>query len=902
MYLKGPAVPYATNEIQMFYNSSENIWYLSIYLDADLSFEDIGFNHYLSGDTIEIGGNTLPSGTGIIDGPLFVLPHAGFYLIQINDSTYEYNISDGKVGINTLDPRATLEVFGSLFSTAHYITVDSTHVNVPGNVNTVVITGSRPDSVIVNIFSSFADGEKILIQNWCHPKAVVPMSVGSVTIYPGECAEFLNTSYTGIRPTFMSKSLQTNEVWLTSGNTVGQNTPPFLGTLDSIDVVIKTNNEQRLIIKGDGNMGLGTADPQGKFQINAFASPTYPTLNLLDSMANNLNGPSIQFGNINSNFNFKLIGNTGSSFDGSNSHFKFLFNEQPLMSLTGDGNLGIGVLQPFSKLSISSIYGNQLSLQNSNALDNGVTSSIHFGGNGYTTGYISTIGQSTSNARMGFFTGYSFTGGASYLVERLSISNNGNIGIGTTTPSQKLELKGTMKIQDGGLNIFDETENVTSVSPEGSLKIKGRMTVGEDATSPQAGAIRWNPVLSDFEGFTGTEWVSFTKGGQGWGHEIHENSTVSTSETDTTGLHYYGHSMDIFENRVIIGAPARDVGSQVNQGKAYIFLKDGSNWTLESILTASDGDEFDYFGVSVAMHGDYAIVGASTKQVGANENQGKVYFFKRTGNSWIEEYNQTAQDGYYGDYFGSCVNIFGDYAVVGAPWKDLDLGTLADDHGKIYIYHRSGIVWNQTHSYTSPDNQSGDRFGTSVSLDSMRIAAGAPTRSNGGGVYILERTGIEWNHTTSFSSSDIGNGDNFGYSLDLYKNYLVVGAHGKNVNFVTNTGKAYVFKKNTSSWSEESGLIASDPEQNDLFGWSVSIYENYIIIGALFNNNSTEKPGKAYVFSRAGSGWQETKKLIPSQSQNGDEFGSSVSISAEHAFVGARRYNNLQGKAFYFKK
>lgn len=904
MYLAGPAIPTPNQETSMYWNTESNEWYLSIYIDASHTFEDFRFKFYSGTDTIDIGGNILPTGTGEEDGPFFILPHDGFYLVRIKESTYEYSISDGSAGINTLNPRASLEVFGSMFSTAHYIEADSSHILVPQNINTVVITGSRPDSVIVLLNSSFADGQRILIQNWCYPKAVVPLSVSSVTIEYGECAEFINTSYTGIRRIGESKSLSTSEVWLTGGNFGVSQNQSYLGTRDSSDLNIKTSDITRAVITANGNIGIGNYSPVGKFQINAMANPGFPTINLVDSASTNANGPYIQFSNIFQSNNLQLLGNFGASPDGSDSYFRFSRNHAPLMSLRGDGNLGIGTGEPTSKVSISSIIGNQLSLQNSNALDIGVSSSIHFGGSNYSTGFISTLGQSTSNARMGFFTGYTFTGGPSFMLERVSISNTGNVGIGITNPGQKLEVGGNIKIQDGALQIYENTENVATISSQGSLQIKGRANIGDDVSPPQTGAVRWNENNADFEGYNGTEWVSFTRKGGGWGHELFENSTVSTSETDSTGLHYYGRSIDIYGDRVIVGAPARDVGSNLNQGKAYIFVKSDNSWELEDIITASDGDELDFFGVSVAMHGDYAIVGASTKQVGTYENMGKVYFFKRTGSTWNEEYNQAPFDGYSNDYFGSSVDIYNDYAVVGSPWKDLaPANTFQTEHGKIYIFQRSGTAWNLIHDSTAPDNESGDRFGYSVSLDSLQIIVGAPEKDNHGKVYILNEAAGSWTHTIGFTASDNQTGDSFGESVHLYKNTAIIGNPSRSVPSVaTYSGKAYIYNKVMGNWVETAGITASDMRTNDLFGSSVSLFDNYALIGAKYNNNSSFKPGKAYIFTFNGSTWLESKKLLPTQSQDNDDFGGAVSISFNHAFVGASRYNVLQGKVFYYKK
>lgn len=109
------------------------------------------------------------------------------------------------------------------------------------------------------------------------------------------------------------------------------------------------------------------------------------------------------------------------------------------------GNVGVGINTPSSRLTVSHSSSNMLALWNTAGLSAGLSNSISFGGSNYTTGIISTIGTSSSAARMGFFTGYSFSGGVSNLQERLSISNTGNVGVGQTNPAAKLDVGGTIR-------------------------------------------------------------------------------------------------------------------------------------------------------------------------------------------------------------------------------------------------------------------------------------------------------------------------------------------------------------------------------------------------------------------------------------------------------------------------
>jgi len=134
----------------------------------------------------------------------------------------------------------------------------------------------------------------------------------------------------------------------------------------------------------------------------------------------------------------------------------------------------------------------------------------------------------------------------------------------------------------------------------------------------------------------------------------------------------------------IVGARKEDTGGS-NAGAAYIFKRDGTSWTQEEKIVASDAGKDDQFGNSVAISGDYAIVGAYLEDAGGNI-AGAAYIFKRDGTSWVQEAKILASDAGASDYFGYSVSISGDSAIVGAVYEDTGGG----DAGAAYIYSALG--------------------------------------------------------------------------------------------------------------------------------------------------------------------------------------------------------------------
>ena len=159
---------------------------------------------------------------------------------------------------------------------------------------------------------------------------------------------------------------------------------------------------------------------------------------------------------------------------------------------------------------------------------------------------------------------------------------------------------------------------------------------------------------------------------------------IKLTVNDAAAEDHFGRSVSVSGDYAIVGAPHDDDGGY-SSGSAYIFKRNGFTFTEQAKLTAGDGAEYDYFGYSVAISGDYAIVGAYGDDDGG-ESSGSAYIFKREGDTWTEQAKLTAGDASSEDYFGYSVAISGDYAIVGA-YGDDDGG---ESSGSAYIFKREG--------------------------------------------------------------------------------------------------------------------------------------------------------------------------------------------------------------------
>ncbi|MCH9665009.1 MAG: HYR domain-containing protein [Gammaproteobacteria bacterium] len=356
----------------------------------------------------------------------------------------------------------------------------------------------------------------------------------------------------------------------------------------------------------------------------------------------------------------------------------------------------------------------------------------------------------------------------------------------------------------------------------------------------------------------------------------------------------FGHSVAIDGDYAIVGDFFENTKGN-RSGAAYIFNRKESNWIEQVKLTPLDLAPEDSFGWSVAINGDYAVAGAHFNNVNGI-NSGAAYIFNRKGSRWTEQAKLTANDGALSDYFGYSVAIDGDYAIVGAY--------LNNNNGAAYIFNRNGVSWIEQVKLTASDGASGDNFGWSVAINSGYAIVGATLDDdngvNSGAAYVFNRNN-GWKEEVKLIVNEGALYDHFGHSVAIDGDYAIVGApqSSDNGEFI---GAAYVFNRITdTNWSQQAKLAVSDGAMFDAFGHSVAIDGDYAIVGAILNNELNN--GAAYVFNRTGTTWTEQVKLIADDvSVSG--FGLSVSIDNNYILVGSdyiNSTNNVDNPAYIYE-
>jgi len=349
-------------------------------------------------------------------------------------------------------------------------------------------------------------------------------------------------------------------------------------------------------------------------------------------------------------------------------------------------------------------------------------------------------------------------------------------------------------------------------------------------------------------------------------------------------------------NTAIVGMRGRNSYT----GAASVFTKTGGTWSETVKLTARDGVEGDFFGVSVALSadGNTALVGAYS----AHGRTGAAYVFAQVnGGGWLQRSQLLAADGRAGESFGSAValNADGTLAAVGAP--------NAGDMGVTYLFSKGDNGWGAQARLTSSAAQVKDAFGASVSIsgDGTMLLVGATGRgTNTGTVYVFGRgSGNDWAQTGQLSAGDGAAGDFFGWSVAMSADgtAAVIGTPNR----AMYRGTAYLFSRGETSWSQSAALSVSDGGANDRFGNSVAISGDggVVIVGAPNKNRQT---GTAYVFGRIGSGrdgtYTQQSKLTADDSVTSDRYGAAVAVSRDGtaALIGAAEHGGTSGVAYVY--
>ncbi|MEI7911858.1 MAG: choice-of-anchor D domain-containing protein [Verrucomicrobiota bacterium] len=380
--------------------------------------------------------------------------------------------------------------------------------------------------------------------------------------------------------------------------------------------------------------------------------------------------------------------------------------------------------------------------------------------------------------------------------------------------------------------------------------------------------------------YAGSAYV-FVRNGANWTRQ------AKLTASDTAANDQLGWSVALSGNTALIGC--RQIAAAA-AGKAYIFVRNGETWSQQAKLIASDPAAGDEFGISVALNGDTALVGSWLDDTAAGTDAGSAYVFVRSGTSWTQQTKLEAADTTANDCFGFSVALSGDTALIGA--LNDDTATFASA-GSAYVFVRSGTNWTQQAKLTASDPGASAQFGAAVALSGDTALVGAfyannAAGANAGSAYVFLRSGTTWTQQAKLTPNDQAPGDWFGAAVALDGDTALVKSQLDVTEGGVQTGSAYVFVRNGGAWTQQTKLVAGDMARTAWLPASVAISGDTVLIGAYMDDSPSEiDSGSASVFLRSGTTWSLQAKLSAGEGAASDQFGDCVAVNGDTALVGA---------------
>ena len=388
-----------------------------------------------------------------------------------------------------------------------------------------------------------------------------------------------------------------------------------------------------------------------------------------------------------------------------------------------------------------------------------------------------------------------------------------------------------------------------------------------------------------------------------WNYE--QNKVINITSTKADGTYGVNESIDIL---VTFSYPVNVTGTPLLKPN----LDRDSSWNEVHKILGGGGGSGDKFGAKVAIDGNFAIIGSTDENTRGNK-AGAAYIFEKNygDSSWNQVHKIHGSDTEDQDRFGNSVAIKNNFAIVGAYRENINSRGSA---GAAYIFEKnnSDSSWNQVNKIIASNPTTGAYFGSSVAIDGSFAIIGAEGMDSEGlpTAYIFEKNSNDssWNQVDKILGSSTHSDSTFGRSVSINGNFAIIGADREDTNG-TFAGAAYIFEKNSddSSWNEVHRIVSSDIEAGDYFGSSVAIDGSFAIIGAYQEDSAANNAGAAYIFEKNSddSSWNQVHKIVASDIESGDYFGFSVAIYGNYAIVGARNEGtggSDAGAAYIFKK
>ena len=473
------------------------------------------------------------------------------------------------------------------------------------------------------------------------------------------------------------------------------------------------------------------------------------------------------------------------------------------------------------------------------------------------------------------------------------------IGIGTDNPISELQVPSSLNVQNLIATGTVSVADFTLSNQE--INVNSGNIIVNSGSLIEASAVATDAIKieeNNIYGTTSNEPIELKPSDSYW------NEQDSIVADDRATGDRFGRSVAISGDYAIVGSNLDDDGG-LSSGSAYIFKRTGNTWTQQQKLTADDAAGSDYFGTSVAIDGDTVIVGASQDSHGVSAG-GSAYIFTRTGSTWTQQQKIIPTDLTTFSNFGFSVDIQGDTVVIGARFLNFD-NNPSQKYGAAYVWTRSGSTWTQQQRLEHPTPVSFDGFGASVAISGNTIAVGvtgrdvSPSVTSTGSVCVFTISGSTWTLQQELVANDPQAGAQFGAKVDIDGDNIAVGVPFHNIDGVGSAGSVYVFTRTGSTWTQQQKIIPDNPAANSYFGNSVGIQGNTLFFG--WPKTYSNGDGSVFIYKRTNNVWSLTQTLISSDTatnKTGYEYGESIGVHNGSIIIGESGNTNAEGAAYIF--
>lgn len=324
-------------------------------------------------------------------------------------------------------------------------------------------------------------------------------------------------------------------------------------------------------------------------------------------------------------------------------------------------------------------------------------------------------------------------------------------------------------------------------------------------------------------------------------------------------------------------------------------------------LLAHDGKAEDHFGYSVAIDGATALVGAYKAETTKNiQNSGAAYVYVFGAEGWQQQAKLVATPIYAEDTLGGSVALKNHMAMLGVSRRD-DKG---EDAGAVFSFAKEANVWSQKQILTAIDAKAGDSFGQSIALTARFLVIGAPRsdtpHKDSGSAYVYVRDEDTWRFQAKLTAKDGASGDLFGISVAIDDDTILVGAD-LNDEQAEKAGAVYAYVFDGKQWNHQAKLMANDGANTDIFGVRVALFGDTALISARRDDikGVGVDAGSAYIFERTKGKWTQTQKLVAPDGKADDRFARGVALNKDTALISAMHHDaigNNAGAVYVFKK